>query len=486
MSRFTDVQRQIADRVSGYLRQVENAVRFHADGDPRIDDLQEAFESEYYTSTDISWGMMFRRIKRLVQSSRLRVRLVNSDSDDWSLRNDVPPDLTSNECTIFIGGNQLSRGMTLNGLICSVFYRRVTASDTLLQMGRWFGYRPNYANLQRIWLLSESVLDYRYSCSIVEELKGSASRMKHLGMTPKQFGLAIRKNPNKGVRITNASKMRNAMEGIGYQEFDMAGEIIESVRLYADMERRNQNDEALMKLLDACSAPQVTPSISPMAETQVFQNVPAKDVVNFLSQYRSGYKDKFFGPTLMTYRDQAVEMNTSMVEQYARTQLSENPDMTWNIGFINGNGDEVKGINFHWTQVERTCEFRIEDDYPLFRINGNRLRLGSKNDALKIAACTYQLPIDQKNSSERQYYLTKYFGDHPSLLFYRICVKNSAGHQEMSPQEGPGMLGAKLIVPVDEVNVNKHLGKTVYMYNTVAQRREFAELSRKAEEYGDD
>lgn len=483
MSRFTDVQRQIADRVSGYLRQVENAVRFHADGDPRIDDLQEAFESEYYTSTDISWGMMFLRIRRLVQSSRLRVRLVNSDSDDWSLRNDVPPDLTSNECTIFIGGNQLSRGMTLSGLICSVFYRRVTASDTLLQMGRWFGYRPNYANLQRIWLLPESVLDYRYSCSIVEELKESASRMKHLGMTPKQFGLAIRKNPNKGVRITNASKMRNAVEGIGYQEFDMAGEIIESIKLDVDMKRRNQNDEAFMKLLGVCNAPQVISSVSPLVETQVFQNVPAKAVVDFLSQYRSGYRDTFFGPTLMTYRDQEIEMNTSMAEQYACTQLSENPDMTWNIGFINGNGNEVEGVNFHWTQVKRKCTFR---DNRQFQINGDKMRLGSKNDALKIAACTYQLPIDQKNSSERQYYLTKYFGDHPSLLFYRICVKNFDGHQGLSPQEGPGMLGVKLIVPVDEVNVNKHLGKTVYMYNTVAQRREFAELSRKAEEYGDD
>ncbi|MDB1413816.1 hypothetical protein PL902_00215 [Bifidobacterium adolescentis] len=238
-----------------------------------------------------------------------------------------------------------------------------------------------------------------------------------------------------------------------------------------------------MKLLGVCNAPQVISSVSPLVETQVFQNVPAKAVVDFLSQYRSGYRDTFFGPTLMTYRDQEIEMNTSMAEQYACTQLSENPDMTWNIGFINGNGNEVEGVNFHWTQVKRKCTFR---DNRQFQINGDKMRLGSKNDALKIAACTYQLPIDQKNSSERQYYLTKYFGDHPSLLFYRICVKNFDGHQGLSPQEGPGMLGVKLIVPVDEVNVNKHLGKTVYMYNTVAQRREFAELSRKAEEYGDD
>ena len=48
----------------------------------------------------------------------------------------------------------------------------------------------------------------------------------------------------------------------------------------------------------------------------------------------------------MTYRDQEIEMNTSMAEQYACTQLSENPDMTWNIGFINGNGNEVEASIF--------------------------------------------------------------------------------------------------------------------------------------------
>ena len=70
--------------------------------------------------------------------------------------------------------------------------------------------------------------------------------------------------------------MRNAVEGIGYQEFDMAGEIIESIKLDVDMKRRNQNDEAFMKLLGVCNAPQVISSVSPLVETQVFQNVPAK------------------------------------------------------------------------------------------------------------------------------------------------------------------------------------------------------------------
>ena len=95
-------------------------------------------------------------------------------------------------------------------------------------------------------------------------------------MTPKQFGLAIRKNPNKGVRITNASKMRNAVEGIGYQEFDMAGEIIESIKLDVDMKRRNQNDEAFMKLLGVCNAPQVIYLYHPWLRHKSFRMFPPR------------------------------------------------------------------------------------------------------------------------------------------------------------------------------------------------------------------
>lgn len=482
MSRFREVQQQIADRVYEYLKSIENAIRFHCNNDPRVDDLREAFESEYAEETGISWDEELRKIQRFIRSNRLRVRLVNSTASDWSIAHAVPDELASDECTIFIGGNQLSRGMTLEGLICSVFYRRVTASDTLLQMGRWFGYRPRYAHLQRVWMLQDSVLDYRYSCTIVEELKESAAKMKRQGQTPKQFGFAIRKNPYKGVRITNASKMRNAEEKTSYQEFDIAGKIIESIKLDADMNRRNRNDEAFRHLLDACHTEQVTSSESAKSQTHVLQNVPIKDIVDFLTQYRSGYGDKFFGPTLVSYRNHETEMSTSMVERYAKTQQEDHPDMTWNIGFINGDGEQVDGVDFHWTKVRRKCSFR---DDRLFQINDEKMRLGSKTDVLKIADCTYDEAIPEKKGSERQYYLTKYFGDHPSLLFYRVTVDANGDHQSLAPQDGPGILGVKLIVPVDDVDSNKHLGRVVY-YNTVASREEFEQLRREAESEDDD
>lgn len=492
MSRFTEVQRQIADRVYDYVRSMEKGVRFHSEGDPRVERLHRAFVKEYERNGQTdgqTWEKFYPRVRRFVLSGRLCVRLVNSKASDWNLRHDVQDDLSLNECTLFVGGNQLSRGMTLDGLICSVFYRRVTASDTLLQMGRWFGYRPHYAQLQRIWMLPQSVLDYRYSCSIIEELKESARHMRRQGMTPKQFGLAIRKNPNRGVRITNVAKMRNAKEGERFQEFDLSGEIIESIRLAVDGSQLKRNDHALDELLRELHAPGIISGESPMARTHVFADVPARTVVDFLTAYKSGYGDKF-GLTVFTYSNRDIEWDSSLVERYAKTQMEDNPSATWNVAFINGEGDMVKGpsdLDFAWRKVIRRSSYNQDKGY--FQINDKRMRLGSRTDVLKVAKFVYDGRIDDQSKSERDYYLTKYFGNHPSLLLYRVQIKSIKGwHQNLVPEDGPGLLAAKLIVPVDGKDVGHKLGKAVYVYNKVAQRNEYERLRQEEayEQDGDD
>lgn len=502
MSRFTEVQRQIADRVYHYLRDIVNAARFHCEDaeDPYIESLRNAFENEYqkYDPTNgLTWEEMLSKIHQFALSGRLRVRLVNSDSLEWNSNHGASGPLASNECTIFVGGNQLSRGMTLEGLICSVFYRRVTASDTLLQMGRWFGYRPNYENLQRIWMLPQSVMDYRYSCTIVEELKDSARKMKEQGMTPKEFGLAIRKNPNTGVRITNPGKMRNATEDSTYQEFDLAGEIIESVRLGIEPTRLHSNNAALTQLVKDCQTSAI-PSLSKKANTQVFQNVPSSSVVEFLSQYRSGYGDKPFGLALMTYKDRSTELDTSLVERYAKTQQENYPDLTWNVAFINGVGKEnvrdthpELGLTFDWYPVERTssCIKIKEANRLVYQVNGSKMRLGSKTDVLKVAAATYSGDIPKQNGSERDSYLTKYFGDTPSLLLYMVTLKDKDGKEthatDLNDANSIGVIAAKLIVPKDEANSTRHHGYTVFK-NSVAVRNDFERLENEVASAGDE
>lgn len=494
LSRFTAVQQQIADMVNDYLDNMTNVLQYHLqnEADERIIALRRAYKSEYagYASTHgITWNILCRRMQSLAGSGRLLVRLVNSDAKDWNLARSVPSKLTPNECTIYVGGNQISRGMTLDGLVCSVFYRNVTSADTLLQMGRWFGYRPGYDALQRIWLLRRSIDDFRYACFIVEDIKDTANKMSEYGMTPQQLGISIQGNPSRGVRITSANKMRNATKTNGPLEtFDLANQIIESVRLDVDPERNETNNKALDILITDCiSNEHITASRPEQGTTKIFQNVPSKTIIDFLSAYRAGYNDTYFGPTLMRYKNrEPLESNTTMMAQFARTRQSNIPGTTWTIAFINGEGAIVSGnVPFTWKEVVRTSDF-YDDDHMYWKISGDKLRLAGSTDYRKVADILHPKNVYPGNKSEREYYLTKYFGDDPVLMLYRVHVKTrhpDSQAEKHIPSEGHGLLGAKIIIPtVDYIDRGKRRTSVTYYSNTVATRLTYESLERQEEE----
>src|SRR5690606_37527932 len=92
---------------------------------------------------------------------------------------------------IAVGGFSLSRGLTLEGLIVSYFLRNSLMYDTLMQMGRWFGYRQGYEDLCRIWMLPEAASWYAHIADATEELLQELKSMEKAKATPEQFGLAV-------------------------------------------------------------------------------------------------------------------------------------------------------------------------------------------------------------------------------------------------------------------------------------------------------
>ena len=77
----------------------------------------------------------------------------------------------------------------MEGLCVSYFYRNTMMYDTLLQMGRWFGYRPNYDDLFKVWMVEDAIDWYGYITDAVNELKEELKKMKRQNQTPEQFGL---------------------------------------------------------------------------------------------------------------------------------------------------------------------------------------------------------------------------------------------------------------------------------------------------------
>jgi hypothetical protein len=130
--------------------------------------------SRYHTGGDVAslptrFADLHRSIDRAVQrinDGGTPVLIVNGSKKE-------DPDFSSaSTWKILIGGTKLSRGYTVEGLTVSYFRRTAKAADTLLQMGRWFGYRQGYQDLVRLYLSSNETSG-RLQVSLYEGLEGA-------------------------------------------------------------------------------------------------------------------------------------------------------------------------------------------------------------------------------------------------------------------------------------------------------------------------
>ncbi|MDE0102152.1 MAG: Z1 domain-containing protein [Bryobacterales bacterium] len=133
---------------------------------------------------------------------RLEVPVENGASSDRIDYGGAP------QTYIVVGGSILARGLTLEGLMVSYFLRTSNQYDTLLQMGRWFGYRPGYEDLPRIWMTEDLKLRFTGLAAVEAEVRDEIAQYRRLKQTPMDVAVRIRTIP--GMAITSAGKMRAA------------------------------------------------------------------------------------------------------------------------------------------------------------------------------------------------------------------------------------------------------------------------------------
>lgn len=109
---------------------------------------------------------------------------------------------------IAVGGMKLSRGLTLEGLTTSYHLRETGQYDTLMQMCRWFGYRPGYEDLCRLHTTPDLLAAFTEVMESDEELRIELEGMASLGADPMSYGIRIRTSP--GMTVTARNKMRHA------------------------------------------------------------------------------------------------------------------------------------------------------------------------------------------------------------------------------------------------------------------------------------
>lgn len=238
ISRFIDVQKVIKDKVQDIHTNAYTSIKFNLSDnfnesmkDPILRRIYENWEREY-KNLGFSWEQVAGRMFKSIED--IQIKIVNSSKGSEKLEYTRNSSLRA----IAIGGLALSRGLTLEGLIVSYFYRNTCTYDVLMQMGRWFGYRKNYEDLFRIWTHKSSADWYSEIAESTELLKDDMSLMRELNQKPKDFGIRVRNN-SSSLRITANNKMRNAKDEFEFNSY--FGGIVETPYLHLNPQSHKHN-----------------------------------------------------------------------------------------------------------------------------------------------------------------------------------------------------------------------------------------------------
>lgn len=241
VSQFVNVQIQLFHMVEPLVDRIKRKIQAYS----KLD-YEEAITHKEIAEIKLIWdkfqlskktGYSFATVLSVLfeATSPVQVRLVNTKAKQEGVEKlDYEPYKNTGLRVIAIGGNGLSRGLTLEGLVVSYFCRNSQMYDTLLQMGRWFGYRPGYDRLFKIWMEPEVVGSYSYITRASEELISEINTMRKNDLTPRDFGLKVQQDKTS-LFVTAKNKMRAAT--VIEQWVDVSGDLIETTRLISSRKK---------------------------------------------------------------------------------------------------------------------------------------------------------------------------------------------------------------------------------------------------------
>lgn len=468
ISRFKRVQMHLHDLVKHELDVIKNALEAHAilytEGVENhiIDGLKSTFEA-FYATAEFSWSEVLASLPSSV--TEITVRTFNSDTEKLLKEQQQSAEMPKR--VIAIGGDVLSRGLTLEGLMVSYYYRNVRAADTMMQMARWFGYRDEYEDLCRIWIDPGVAADYRFIADAVAELRSDLKLMRRQSLTPLDFGLSIRMHPG-ALLITAKNKSKSA--AVEPKVISLIGRRIETSRLDSRKTTIRGNRDAAISLAET-----LTRTLGQPKETQRgyphFADVPQGTVATFLDEYTAHRMDElFYGNAISKF-----------VKNNKTAKFS-----SWDVIFVNGakkvdSEESFGGVKIH--PPRRTMTVGATEE---LLVSGKSSRLAGSDDLRKILDASldeslsesFMLEYEGKQIPESAIYQHL---PRPALLIY-VLVPNfkdlpDKDRKKVESLEHERIVGIKLAFPGDRLDINNRDGDVRYLINTVAQQQWFVEYA---------
>lgn len=407
VTHYTAVQNRIANLIHAELDEIRTQVRNYAgkgpnvaaERSPAIAELHRVFNQEFADQGQ-SWPDVLAELNAAI--GPVRVQPVNASTGAKSLDYRIL-DGDQGVRVIAVGGNSLSRGLTLEGLSVSYFLRNSRAYDTLLQMGRWFGYRGGYQDLCRVWITAEAQGWYRHITEATAELKRDFILMKKRQATPREFGLRVRTHP-EALLITARNKMASGRDIIvATHDLNLMGRQIETTKIYNDRHRSGSNFAQIERLLERAN--QLKPAeVASNEGALLWKDVPASLVADFLDEF--------------LVHPHNFDFQADSIAAYLRSNaVVEEPRLaTWTIALpLRGEADD----DVELTSIDRKVRTRIrkvrEDaSQAALLVSGRSARVGGKADV------RLGLPLGVEISSKEEEAKVRALLGSPLLVLYLL------------------------------------------------------------------
>lgn len=275
-----------------------------------------------------TWNEIKPLLYRAVQ--KIEVKSINGTSGDSLTYYENEKNGIS---VIAIGGDKLSRGLTLEGLSVSYFLRASKMYDTLMQMGRWFGYRPGYVDLCRLFTSNELNEWYRHITLASDELREEFRYLAESGGTPENYALKVRTHPGQ-LQITSISKMRHTRN----IQVSWAGRLVETYQLLQNSISKRNNLAVTDSLLSELGTPERIKS------DYLWTGVSSDIICDYLSRFQL--------PESLT------KVNLDLICDYIRELNEVGELISWNIALMSKNVDQNTCVHTFSNGVQVGCFIR--------------------------------------------------------------------------------------------------------------------------------
>jgi hypothetical protein len=358
--RYTKVQKLVGEQVEIELKEIRQRLQ-NGDGERRpsiLDEFHSLWTSDFIpTNLECtskageaaspslpSWEDVARKLWEIAAS--ISVKLINGSAKD-ALEYEEHKATGLN--VIAVGGDKLSRGLTLEGLTVSYFLRASRMYDTLMQMGRWFGYRDGYLDVCRLYTTTELIDWFAHIAAAGEELQLEFQHMVNVGGTPKDYGLKVRSHPL--LLVTSPVKMRNGTE----LKIAFSGNVSETIIFERNVNGIKRNYVATEGWLDSLRAP----AQGGRKGGYTWSDVEVDLVLQYLNSYTS--------------HQDARRADTTLLRRYISAQRANGELVNWTVhlassGAIEATLGQVAGLDVGMIQRSPFPKVQREDRYTIRRL----------------------------------------------------------------------------------------------------------------------